>query len=262
MEPLKLHWASSKKNFGDWLSPALCRRLSGREVVHAEPERCELLAIGSVLGRLGHGWLSHRTTVWGSGFIEDRSPVSQRHRYCAVRGRRTAALIKKADIGAIGDPGLLCSLLLPAGEVPLKKHPIGVIPHYKDREHPAVAAFLEAHPGSVALDVFSDPVEMLRRVAECEVVLSSSLHGLIVADAFRVPNFWVEISGPLRGDRFKFWDYYSAFGLPEWQPMDLTQGVPVKVMEDARQSYQRPGLEQIQRDLLKSFPFPAAPGLK
>lgn len=256
MEPLRLHWASSKKNFGDWLSPALCRLLSGREVEHAAPERCELLAIGSVLGRLGHGWFSHRTTVWGSGFIERQSPVSRRHRYCAVRGHLTAAQIKGGAIETFGDPGLLCGMLLPDRAGIVKKHPIGVIPHYKDREHPAVAAFLDQHPGSVALDVFTEPVELLRRVLECEFVLSSSLHGLVVADAFEVPNAWIEISGPLRGDRFKFADYYSVFGIRDPLPLDLQKGISKTAIEGVRQGYARPGLEQIKQGLKASFPFP------
>jgi len=255
MEPLKLHWASSKKNFGDWLSPALCAHLSGREVIHASPERCELLAIGSILGRVGHGWFSHKTTVWGSGFIEDQSAISSKHRYCAVRGHRTAALLKGVTVGAFGDPGLLCGRLLPDYAGIPKRHSIAVIPHYKDREHPAVNAFLAAHPEATMLDVFTEPVEFLGKVAECEFVLSSSLHGLVVSDAFHIPNVWVEISGPLRGDRFKFGDYYSVFGLRDPQPLDLREGVSREQVAEARRRYERPGLEKIQQELLDSFPF-------
>jgi len=258
MEPLKLHWASSKKNFGDWLSPALCANLSGREIVHAQPEHCELLAIGSILGRLGHGWFSHKTTVWGSGFIADQSPVSSKHRYCAVRGHRTAALLKGASVGAFGDPGLLCDRLVPDHTTIPKEHPIAIIPHYKDREHPAVKAFLTAHPGTIMLDVFTEPVELLRKVAQCEFVLSSSLHGLVVSDAFRIPNVWVEISGPLRGDRFKFGDYYSVFGMHDPQPLNLQAGVSHEKLAEAKYRYERHGLEEIQKGLLASFPFPRA----
>ena len=258
MEPLKLHWASSKKNFGDWLSPALCMNLSGREIVHAQPEHCELLAIGSILGRLGHGWFSHKTTVWGSGFIADQSPVSSKHRYCAVRGHRTAALLKGVSVDSLGDPGLLCGRLLPDHASIPKQHPIGVIPHYKDREHPSVAAFLAAHPGAAMIDVFAEPTDVLRRVAQCEFVISSSLHGLVVSDAFQVPNAWVEISGPLRGDRFKFGDYYSVFGIRDSQPLQLTAGINRETVSELAKRYERPGLEVIQRGLISCFPFPAA----
>jgi hypothetical protein len=256
MEPLKLHWASSKKNFGDWLSPALCAHLSGREIVHAPPERCELLAIGSILGRVGHGWFSHKTTVWGSGFIEDQSPTSSKHRYCAVRGHRTAALLKGTSVDAFGDPGLLCGRLFPELSAIPKRYPIGVIPHYKDRGHPAVDAFLAAHPGAVTIDVFNEPTDVLRRVAECEFILSSSLHGLVVSDAFRVPNVWVEISGPLRGERFKFADYYSVFGIRDPQPHNLPAGISRERISEETKRYARPNLETIQKGLLGSFPLP------
>jgi pyruvyltransferase len=255
MEPLKLHWASSKKNFGDWLSPVLCAHLSQREVVHASPERCELLAIGSILGRLGHGWLSHHTTVWGSGFIEDQPPVVSKHRYCAVRGHRTAALLKGVSIDAFGDPGLLCGLLVPDFATIPKQHPLGLIPHYKDRKDPSVAAFLAAHPGAVMLDVFTEPTTMLHRVTECEFVLSSSLHGLVVADSLGIPNVWVEISGGLRGQRFKFLDYYSVFGLRDPQPLSLGKGLSREQIAEAKKSCERPGLGEIQKGLIGSFPF-------
>jgi pyruvyltransferase len=256
MEPLKLHWASSKKNFGDWLSPALCAHLSQRDVVHASPERCELLAIGSILGRLGHGWLSHQTTVWGSGFIEDQPAVSSKHRYCAVRGHRTAGLLKRVSIEAFGDPGLLCGLLVPDFATIAKAHPVGIIPHYKDREDPSVAAFVAAHPGAVMLDVFTEPATLLRRVAQCEFVLSSSLHGLVVADAFGIANAWVEISGGPRGHRFKFLDYYSVFGIHNPNPLHLRNGVSERQIAETKKGWERPGLTEIQKKLIASFPFP------
>lgn len=256
MEPLKLHWASSKKNFGDWLSPALCQLLSGRPIQHALPGKCDLIAIGSILDRLGHRWWSRPTTVWGSGFISECRPTSSKHRFCAVRGKFTARLLRNAKIDALGDPGLLCHLLVSEHGTIAKQHEIGIVPHYKDQNDSCVGQFAREFPGAVVLDVFTEPVEFLKRLAECRFVLSSSLHGLIASDAFGIPNAWMQISGAVRGDNFKFRDYYSVFGLTNVQPLGLAAGVSRQQISELTKSYERPGLARVQSELLAAFPFP------
>jgi hypothetical protein len=64
--------------------------------------------------------------------------------------------------------------------------------------------------GDVAdLNVHADPEIFLASLAGCEAVASSSLHGLIFAEALRVPNVWIELSGKVHGGGFKFRDWFS-----------------------------------------------------
>lgn len=58
-----------------------------------------------------------------------------------------------------------------------------------------------------------DPVTVLGEIARCAVVLSSSLHGLIAADAFGHRTAWLELSDAVIGAGYKFRDYYGAFRL-------------------------------------------------
>jgi pyruvyltransferase len=256
MNTIKLHWSRGKPNFGDWLSPAICQRLSGATIEYAKPNNCDLVAIGSVLDRLNHGWFARKTHVWGAGFIESQKPVKAQHEYHAVRGHKTAELIRGADIKAFGDPGLLADLLLP--ERGAKQYRLAIIPHYKEREHPAVKTFVANNSNAVTLDVFSDVMDLLRAISSCDFVLSSSLHGLIVADAFNVPNAWLKISENIRGADFKFFDYYSIFGFENPKPVNLDPSWNESRLEELKREYQRPNLNEIKRKLIEAFPFPAA----
>jgi hypothetical protein len=56
---------------------------------------------------------------------------------------------------------------------------------------------------------------LTRTFAACDAVISTSIHGLVLANAYGVPNvhFCVLTSGAIAGSGFKFRDYQSAFGL-------------------------------------------------
>ncbi|HNU99540.1 MAG: polysaccharide pyruvyl transferase family protein [Verrucomicrobia bacterium] len=259
MRPLRLHWSSSKPNFGDWLSPILCEALSGRPVVHSSPARCDLIAVGSILHRLPERWWARPVRVWGTGFIEERPRASSRHHYHAVRGHRTAALIDGPPPSAFGDPGLLCDLVFSRPAPGGKEHAIGLVPHYKDRDHPWVKRFVERHPETRILNVFDEPRTFLAQLVRCEFVISSSLHGLVVADAYGIPNVWMRLSGGIRGHDFKYLDYYSVFGFAEPPVLTLENDVSGVALEALAQAYQRPGLEAVKKRLLDAFPFPAGP---
>lgn len=43
---------------------------------------------------------------------------------------------------------------------------------------------------------------IIKEFLECECILSSSLHGLIISDAYKNPNVWIKFSNPVGGNRF------------------------------------------------------------
>ena len=256
LTPLKLYWSYGRPNFGDWLSPALCQLLSGRTIEQADPNRCDLVAVGSILHRIKQRWFNRRIHIWGTGFMAEHPEIPCRHYYHAVRGWHTARLIRGAEIKTVGDPGLLADRLLPDHAATPKTCSLGLVPHYLDREVPFVKTLASQIPGTVVLDVFLEPLEFLRRAAACEFILSSSLHGLIVADSFGIPNAWISLSDSVRGAGFKFADYYSVFGMNNPRPIDLGSGLSAARLNELARSYLRPGLDEIKHGLLTSFPFP------
>ena len=46
-------------------------------------------------------------------------------------------------------------------------------------------------------------------IYSCDIILSSSLHGIIIADAYNIPNIWLD-EFPLNEGHFKFKDYFLS----------------------------------------------------
>lgn len=258
LEKLYLHWSSSikngQKNFGDWLSPVLCHHLSGKEIVHAKANQADLVAIGSILQRVKNRFWNRKTNIWGSGFIKEQAPITAKHTFHAVRGKKTAFLIKGAEIKTLGDPGLLVNMLFPEHNKTEKKHKVGLVAHYKDQNSSLIKELQSTLDDEVlVIDIFSETYDFMKKVASCECILSSSLHGLVTADAFGIPNSWLKLSDQLRGGYFKFQDYYSVFDI-EATPL-FPEMISSELIEKIKDNYYRRNLDQIRHELLQSFPF-------
>lgn len=263
MKKIKLYWwrgegatDSSKRNFGDYLSPMIVEMLSGKEVIHSHPKHADMLAIGTILPveKKAKGLIfKRRLHIWGSGTDRCNRQFSDRHHYHAVRGALSRNQIEgdKGDI-YLGDPGLLADRLVKSNSVP-KKYEVGVIAHYVDQSDPRLPALL-SKKNVKKINVFDPVDQVLQQIQECDIIISSSMHGLIVADSFGIPNRRLVLSQGLISD-YKFGDYYSAFGINEPPPLS-----PESVINNGFTSYSvsegyaRPRLEEIKAALEKAFP--------
>lgn len=52
--------------------------------------------------------------------------------------------------------------------------------------------------------------DIIDQINECEFIISSSLHGLIISDAYNIPNVWAVFSDKIVGGEFKYKDYYAS----------------------------------------------------
>ena len=260
-EPLRLFWSrgsrhhEGQRNAGDWFSPLICAHLSGRPVEFALPRDCDLVAAGSLLLRLNKSHRLHRLgirrrlNIWGTGSLRAEDRLQGSHSFHALRGRRSLAQCEKPPSNpVVGDPGLLAGMLVEKQVVP--RNAVGVIPHMADRGHPNVASFLAVHKDAKVLDITSPVADLLSQIAGCERILSSSLHGLVFADALGIPNQWFVACNQLIGGRHKFDDYYSIFDISP-DPVQLPDVNLLTLCE----GYARPGIEMRKRALIDGFPY-------
>lgn len=207
--PIPLFWFSGLPNFGDALSRVIVKHVSnGSPILVSGKFRGKVLAAGSVMGRLAEG-----DVVWGTGAIRDR-PIEPpaRVRFLAVRGPLTRELIRSDVPEIYGDPAfILPRIYRPASE---KRFELGVIPHYIDMED---LRFRD--PSILLIDVRSHWSSVVDAITSCRMILSSSLHGIIAAEAYGIPALWITVTDRVIGEGFKFRDYYLSTGREPPEPL-------------------------------------------
>ena len=114
---------------------------------------------------------------------------------------------------------------------------------------------LEHYPNSKFIDVQNEPETVLKEISECENIISTGLHGLIIADSYGIPNCWCEISDKILGNNFKFHDYFSSFGTDR-EVFDLRKGNLPNINNDFKCNFK--SIKQVykkQKELINCFPF-------
>lgn len=197
-----LFWHVGVPNFGDDLNPLLYEGLSGTRLRLATDRHApHFLGMGSILAQA-----TESSIVLGAGLIKPAT-VKQPLKVVSVRGELTRQHLGITDDLPLGDPMVLVSRLMS----PDRGDDIGFIPHVSE-----LPAIRERVPANVRLiDVRRQPDEVVREIGRCGIVLSQSLHGLIVADAFEIPNIWIAPSKKMVGGEFKFFDYFSTIDAPK-----------------------------------------------
>lgn len=200
MEYVNAFWYMSN-NFGDNLNYYLIKELSGKEPVYCDDRANQkhVIVCGSILTEC-----NDNSTLWGPGMANYHDEINCTPDIRMVRGKLTA---DKLGVDCpVGDP----CVLMPRFYQPKVKnrHRIGIIPHWKDTVNVLDMGYYVINPLKPALEVIDD-------ILSCKFILSSSLHGLILSDAYGVPNSWLDTGTAIGGDGFKFDDYYSTTDQPK-----------------------------------------------
>lgn len=169
-----------------------------------------ILGIGSIIGMFS----DENSIVWGSGIMDSKlKDIIPPYDIRAVRGPLTRNKLLSMGIDCpevYGDP----ALLLPMVYTPkvMKKYKLGVIPHYSELENAKIIFRNRQDIHIIDMAHYNDYHEIINSLYECEGVLSSSLHGLILGEAYKVPSVWVEFAESKQRDRFKYHDFYASIG--------------------------------------------------
>jgi len=228
-----LKWWKATPNWGDTFSPVLFERISGvrpRHLGRENPRRLpNYVSMGSILS-----WADEQSAVWGAGFLSEGQELEGRpQQVCAVRGPLSRKILFTQHVPCpevYGDPALLLPRFFsPAltGEFRL-----GVVAHYVDKGDRRLRR-LRSDGDVLLIDVQGGVDDFVRQVCRCRAIVSSSLHGMIVADAYGIPAGWVELSERVVGNGFKFRDYFASVGKTTTKPMRIDEEVSAAMLLDA-----------------------------
>lgn len=280
-------WDSN--NFGDALNVYLFRAF-GLKAKYSSPREADVIGIGScidsrlLLGAIEKKMPDNQTpiAIYGSGFhypeyshtmqkgIVNPETLIRPVTPYAVRGevskqRLENVMGKSLDDIALGDPGLLISDIFDLKNVK-KRYKLGIVAHFTQDNHPSITKIEDVVDNSIVISVLDNPYKVARQIAQCEVLVSSAMHPLIIADGLGVPNKWLKLSGTIANDNsakhtdvslYKFDDYYSVFGL---KPSCIDLSERDFVLEDIEQikveyPVKSVDVDRVKSALVKAFPY-------
>jgi pyruvyltransferase len=223
-----------RANWGDAVAPVLAGALSGQRVVNRRDvlnvrRRPVHTTIGSMLGTI-----AVPAEVWGTGFVTSGAHLRARPAAVhAVRGPLTRQKLLDAGVPCpevFGDP----ALLFPSLHRPTSRptHRLGLIPHFRERDLPQVRR-LAAADDVLFIDICAGIEAVADAVNRCELIASSSLHGMVLSDAYGIPAIWMTISDHPYGDGFKFRDYLTATSRRHTEPLSVDGSTSLAQVEDA-----------------------------
>jgi autotransporter strand-loop-strand O-heptosyltransferase len=210
-----------KKNWGDIVSKRIIshfttKKIDPMDIFHFDDKAIvpkkdgKLLAIGSTMV-----FARKNDYVWGTGVISDREVNMEEHpkKIYAVRGpisRKELIRVGLECPEVYGDPALLFPRIYQPNVS--KKYKYGIIPHYFEYQNASVLNTLYRleEMDVKVINITTGIEQFVDEVNECEYIISSSLHGVIVADAYRIPNVRVRMSNDITGGDFKYMDYFAS----------------------------------------------------
>lgn len=223
---LAAYWRSgcSPLNLGDYLTEVLIGLFgyeflayedAARDQRLAEFETC-LFAVGSILDSDWCRRVKKKKSVWGSGDWGDSRWKEEHLRDCVIHGVRGPLTVQRLGLPhttPTGDPALLLPLLVPLS--PQSDAGVIYIPHFNSRAA-LPASTLASTGASRLIDIGitrGDFLSRLQAIVDAEFVLTGSLHGAIIAQAYGRP--WALCIPPgARHDKPGKWhDWFAYLGL-------------------------------------------------
>lgn len=245
---VNIEWWNQETNVGDYLATVVYKWMLAQHEIkpntHIKQTK-HLLAIGSILS-MG----KFDATVWGSGIHVEGSVTAIFRQSCyrkydirAVRGPVTQFILNAAGYkcpSVFGDPAILMPLIYAPKNVK-KKYNISLIKHLSDAEPLAVDGM---HFINVKTENYK---EFINEIVQSKKIISSSLHGIILAEAYGIPA--VFLNEEMDNEILKFFDWYLSTGRSNIQiAKSVDEAVHLNPME-------LPNLSRMQKNIMNAFPY-------
>lgn len=235
-------------NAGDHLSKIIVQQmltLRDKEIVDKAKTNNKLLAIGSVMH-----FARDNDCIWGTGIngkIKSNELKFKSLDVRAVRGPKTRKLLMDRDIfvpEVYGDPGLLLPYFFPKETLLMSadnEKDYIIIPHINED-----VSLYERYGDNICTPK-QGAISFTKEIVNSKLVISSSLHGVIIAEAYGVPAILLKnCSGE---SSFKYDDYYYGTGRNSY-PIASTIDEAFGIEPAARIDVHR-----IAKALFSAFPY-------
>lgn len=260
---LKIYWWRGKSfsNFGDEINEGIIGYVSGKQIERVPLKDSELLGIGSLLTLPQNHFriINHdkKIRVWGSGSLHPTNILCQeKFELNLLRGPLSHSLFDdwmSAPRVPYGDPGLLCSDVWPRGSS--KKYQWGIVPHHSRVSSPEILRLQKNTPNSIIIDVRDDLDKIFDQMSSCVNIAASSLHGLIVADSYKIPNVWLWGGKLHGGGQWKFFDYFAGIQRKGVEPVDISSLEKLSQIDMSAYDFSHFNrIDEIKSRIISAFP--------
>ena len=248
-------WSESKetkKNIGDALNPYLFEKIFKKEPINIKNSiNTGIFPVYSFIGSVLDNSAVKNLHILGSGFRNEKSiMLIKPKKVYACRGPLTREKLIKTGIvvpEVYGDPAILLPKYF---NIEAKKsYKMGIIPHYVDKDFAIVRNYINK-PEVKFIDVFAPMENFVSDIKSCDFTISSSLHGVIISQAYGIPSVWVKFSNNIGGGNFKFNDYYLSLGI-EVLPVEIFNRE--LTIEELKMRAILPDLSELTANLAKTF---------
>lgn len=252
--PINLFWWRPRSgiNLGDEIGPHIVSHVSKRKINKASIQDADLLSVGSILS-----WPPARFkpyNIWGSGTLQPGKIDSAKYKIHLLRGPLTKSLLNIPYSVPYGDPGILCSQVWEGSKD--KVYEWGIIVHLNQRKQDWVDRLQKNSKNSILINLNDKDIpKVMRLISSCKKIASTSLHGLVIADSYRVPNIWLWRGALHSGGQWKFFDYFSGINRDyvdnvDPEAIDSLDGVVLKAGQFGYFSK----IESVSSQIISAFP--------
>ncbi|MCI6187320.1 MAG: polysaccharide pyruvyl transferase family protein [Spirochaetia bacterium] len=241
-----LEWWSEQPNVGDGLAPVIFDWMLARKNINRDNFKGHILTVGSLVG-MG----AADSVVWGTGLmnsvnfmrlVKDRFFIKYDIR--AVRGPLTRDAFLSAGYSCpeiYGDPAILLPFIYKP-KTTEKKYQISIINHHLNQG--------KSYPDVHEIDVNTyDYKNFINEILSSEKIISSSLHGIIIAETYGVPAIFLNEGESVFKQSMKYLDWY--FSTNRYN-VRMASSLEEALMMDPMEI---PELSKMQEALLDSFPY-------